>query len=95
MYILTKQEDCPRCERAGVVTHPEWNTYWKKHPKGLKTYQEDCTYFAVQGYHRPPPEEIKCRRCNGSGTIESEATLTEALRNLGFGQLVQLPEATK
>ncbi|GIW33749.1 hypothetical protein [Meiothermus sp.] len=82
-YYVTKVEPCPQCGGSGVILHPYWREYWEEFDNRLApTKAEHYTFWRNHGYnpYSPPSEEITCHNCNGSGCIESRASLEEALR---------------
>ena len=83
MYYVTKREKCPECD-GGVTNHPDWIAYWGSHFPDIKAPRETARWFCKRGHHTLPPEEIKCLECNGTGIVESEVSLSEALADLGF-----------
>ena len=84
MYIVTKQVKCSACNGVGVVGHPDWDAYWRKYPEDSPSLEIIRAFFSECGHDAIPPEEIKCLECEGSGIIESEVSLSEALADLGF-----------
>ena len=79
-------EDCQPCNGVGIVLHPLWARYWKSHPQGLPTHDDDLAWFRDNGhissYTKIPPEEIPCADCEGTGAIRREVPLLEALQQL-------------
>ena len=55
---------CPECGGSGFITHPLWREYFKR----IKTEKINIEeYWKEKGYDNPPPEEITCPKCNGTG----------------------------
>lgn len=82
-YIVFKRSTCPECKGAGVIQHLLWTQFWREHSNQRPTDTRAKEWFRQQGYALLPPEEDLCPRCNGTGTISEEASLSEALLQLG------------
>lgn len=70
---------CTRCKGNGVVEHPEWMAFWKKHtPEKLRRASDEerdqiyIDHFGIDGY---VPEEIDCPDCKGTGRRPIEECL--------------------
>jgi hypothetical protein len=67
-----------------VVTHPDWADFFRLPDNASWTQSEVDVFFNDRGYDMPPDEEIPCSECGGTGRIESEAPLLEALAAVGW-----------
>jgi len=69
-YQVRKVGPCPKCQGAGVYTHPAWARYWME-SKCAAGCLDAVEFFRRQGFERPPAEEVPCDRCSGEGQLAS------------------------
>jgi len=93
-YLVRKIETCPECNGDGHIANKDWqrinreNVEWME-AHGIKPPSDE----AIDDWNRrirqrwpygdPPPEEELCGECEGTGTIETEVDLLDALDELG------------
>ena len=78
-FMLKQVSPCPVCRGQKVVQHPAWAEFWKTNDILKSTEQVDAWFGVNYGYASAPDEEIDCDECDGTGQIESEIDLREAL----------------
>jgi len=77
--MLKQVSPCPVCHGQKVIQHPAWAEYWKTHDISQTMEQINAWFGVNYGYASAPDEEIECGECDGTGQIESETDLREAL----------------
>ena len=78
-FMLKQISPCSICHGCKVIQHPAWADFFKTHDILQSTEQADAWFSANYGYASAPDEEIECADCEGTGQIETEIDLREAL----------------
>lgn len=64
-YRIERWRPCARCKTEAIITHPEWELYYKTE-EAQPPFE---LWFRQQGYEYPPDEDIECPDCDGRGYI--------------------------
>ena len=79
---VTRRHTCSEYEGNKFLSNPEWNELYRLHEKPTDIIVQE--YWRMKGYDPQnfPPEEYPCPGCEGTGVIEEEITLSEAIEIL-------------
>ncbi|MCL4867779.1 MAG: hypothetical protein KJ063_02325 [Anaerolineae bacterium] len=80
-FYVTQEDDCERCGGAGYVEHPAWTRFYAEDDG---SWPSAMIWFREQGWHETPDDEIRCRVCGGTGVIERNVELNQALAAIGL-----------
>lgn len=82
--VRRKCEGCP--DSSGVVQHPLWVEYWEwmdSRGSSRRSLDEEARWWEDHGHPQlPPPEEVACKLCEGSGYVEAWEPLDVLLAEL-------------
>jgi hypothetical protein len=78
MELLVRRP-CEACGGRGKIPHPLWAENWRADPDLPHKLAE---WWAEHGYpEQPPPEELTCVRCRGTGRREDWVEISRLLRD--------------
>jgi|SRR5690554_1718085 len=75
--------ECPECKGSGWVQSIEWQEYWEKYNKRVKSLEEEYPYLSFLDVYKAVddeledempdvPEETVCPECYGNGFVLTE-----------------------
>jgi len=77
-YQVRKTYECPSCGGFGVLPGPDWESF--RMERSVDENLEATDYFRARGYESPPPEEVRCDRCQGEGILSEFVPFQEAIQ---------------
>lgn len=78
-YIILKKVVCRNCGGCGYTQHPAWAQYWEENRGSMP---DIVLWFRKNGWEEPPPEEITCDECEGTGYVLEKISLEQFLSEI-------------